>query len=139
MRTATEQSRLYRYANVNVNVGDSIKVWVFQLIALLSIALLAVLAYVWLHSEISQGHKRMTEYRESYSVTSKEVQNLKMQKEHYLSGQYVRNAVERFNLNLEPAFPRQVTRVKLPNETEELVAGKHSDALLAWRRENFDD
>ncbi|MFW5996645.1 MAG: hypothetical protein ACOCZS_00495 [Verrucomicrobiota bacterium] len=139
MRTIAEQSRLYRYADTDVNVGDSIKAWVLQLIALLAIALLIVLAYVWLHSETSRVHERMGEYREQYSATSKEVQNLQMEKEHYRSGEYIRNAVARFELELEPAFPHQVTRIKLPTDTEERVADKRSDALVAWREENFND
>ena len=134
MRTASQQKRMYRYGDIEVGASEGLKAGILQMILLLSLILTLVLAFVWLRSETEQTRKHLVELRSQYSVAAKELKNLKIEKARYSSRQYISNAVEKFELNLQPAFPGQVTKIKAVDN--EMLSETSSEGLMAWKNKD---
>ena len=134
MRTASQQKRMYRYGDIDVGANEGVKAGVLQMIFLLSLILIFVLAFVWMRSETEQTRKHLVELRSHYSVAAKELKNLKIEKAHYSSRQYISSAVEKFDLNLQPSFPGQVTKIQARDN--EILSGSSSEELMAWKNKD---
>ena len=117
MQTAIQQ-RAYRYQELEVEVPVSVKAGAWQFFLLLTIALIATLAFVWLTSQTETIEKNIMRLRGQAAVQTSEVQNLRARAERYRGGKYIAAAVRRFNLDLQEANAGQIRRVSVEDKAE---------------------
>ena len=117
MQTAIQQ-RAYRYQELEVEVPVSVKTGAWQFLLLLTIALSATLAFVWLTSQTESIEKNIMQLRNQTAVQASEVQNLRTRAERYRGGRYITAAVRRFNLDLQEAHAGQIRRMTVDGELE---------------------
>jgi len=94
-------------------VGLSGHAGLWPTIGLVTLVLLAALAFVGLRSATERQSRRLVELRLEREVRAKERENLRVELETYKSGSYILAAVNRLGLKLRPPLPGQVRRVSL--------------------------
>jgi len=82
-------------------------------LVILLLLLTTALAFVWCKSGQERTGRQVQRLRQQFAVKAKEAENLRLELERYRRGDYILSEVQRLGLDLRPADPDQVRRVRL--------------------------
>jgi len=105
--------RKYRYHVLEVKTERKPNAAFFRLGFVLFLFMVAGITFVWLRSATDRLNRSLQEKRQSYSVGTKQMENLRMELESYKNPHYITDKVTRMNLGLRPPFPGQVRRISM--------------------------
>ncbi len=88
-----------------------------KLAAAFRIAMILALAgglanvYIYLNQKIAETEREIRTTRNDIHNTEREIDNLRIRREHFRAWPHIRQAIARFDLKLQPADPRQVRKL----------------------------
>lgn len=113
MRAPKHDRKYRRYQPCQVVLKGHVGGFRWYGLGIVVLLLVTALTYVWCRSGQEKTGRKVERLRRQFAVKAREAENLRMELERFRRGDYILAEVRRRGMNLRPADPRQVRRVRL--------------------------